>query len=131
MATQTAGQAISSRIGLTLIGTSALSVGDAVEITANYTVDAPTARASIKMVGTVSKANSAAGGDVAVEARGSMVRTMVAGATVSVGAVVVDANGKVQNYDAAYPGGGDSAAAIVGLALNGGVADANIDVLWF
>lgn len=131
MASTDPGQAIGSAIGLTCIGNTILTVGQPVEIMDDYEVDVPSARASINVIGTITKANTVAGGDVTVECRGSMVRTMVAGAAVAVGAVVVDDVGKVQNYDAAYPGGGDTCCAVIGWALHAAVLDADVDVLWF
>ena len=115
---------------LTCYADAVLTVGQPVEIVDNYKVAVPTSQASLNVVGYVKVANTAAGKDLTVAARGNSVKTVTAcAAGVSVGAVVVNADGTYRNFDASYPGGGDSAGAIVGIALTEASGSGSFDML--
>jgi hypothetical protein len=115
---------------LTCYADAVLSVGQPVEIVGNYKVAVPVAQASINVIGYVKVANKAAAGDLTVCARGNSVKTVTACASgVSVGAVVVNADGTYRNYDASYPGGGDTCCAVVGIALTSASGGGLFDML--
>jgi hypothetical protein len=115
---------------LTAYADAVLSVGDPVEIVDDYKVAVPTSQASENVVGFVKVANTAAGGDLTVTARGNAVKKVTAcAAGVSVGAVVVNADGTYRNYDASYPGGGDTCCAVVGIALCAAAGGGYFDLL--
>lgn len=130
MANTNTGGVISGGVQLTCYADAELSPYQPVEIVDDYKVAVPTTQASLNVIGVVGTANTAAGRDLSVSARGTKVITGQSAAALAVGAVVVNADGKFRNYNASYPGGGDSCCAIVGWALtHADGADEDVDIL--
>ena len=115
---------------LTCYADALVTVGQPVEITDDYKVAVPVAQASLNVIGYVKVANTVAGGDLTVAARGNSVKAVTACvAGVTVGPVVVNADGTYRNYDAAYVGGGDSPCSKVGVALTAAAGGGLFDML--
>jgi hypothetical protein len=129
-ATKTSGGKISGQIALTFEASVSLAVGDPVEISGDYTVIK--AAGTNSCVGYVDVGNvkrvggsfpvAVVPGTVTVEARGTSVRPLKAGATITAGQKVgPGTDGLI------HPAGGG--VATIGTALMGGNSGATVDVL--
>ncbi len=132
MATLTSGGKITGQLGLTCarqVGYDAV-VGDVVYLTASYTVNKVNSVAGPPYqipIGQIIVQNKRRGvtttDDVTVEARGDHVDILVAGGTVAVGPVKIDATGRVVQANT------EGDAQFYGIALNSATVGLSVDVM--
>lgn len=134
MVTKSSGGKITGLLALTVEAQEALEIGDFVHLVGDYEVEkadgtlpilgcvSVTNKGRVSNVMGTSVGNAVVPGAVTVEARGLMVRTVVAGGTIAAGeAVGVGAAGAI------LPAG--VGVSNIGIALTGGDEDDEIDVL--